>query len=98
MRYFLAVVSTALAAGLLGGCAGGGLSSNSLLPGTSQSSMHQLDSLGGLPGVRRAHQLDSLGGLPGVRRAHQLDSLGGLPGVRRAHPLDSLGGLPGGKR
>ena len=85
MRNILAVVSTALVAALLGGCAGGGLSSNSLLPSTGQSSMHQLDSMGGgLPGVHRAHQLDSMGGgLPGVRRAHQLDSMGGgLPGKR----------------
>ncbi|MBV9718108.1 MAG: hypothetical protein JOZ77_02230 [Candidatus Eremiobacteraeota bacterium] len=72
MRTIPAGFVLALAASLLGSCAGGGLG-GSPLPTTSASSIHRLDSVGGGPPVKgpmarhRSHSLDSVGGGPPIK-------------------------------
>jgi hypothetical protein len=90
MRTTIAVTILLLAASLLGGCAGAGLT-GSPLPGT-----------GSLPAFR-AHTTDNIGGPPGVAapqpdaRERSQDTFGGLPGnrVHRIHKQDTIGGMPG---
>lgn len=82
MRKTIVAVSLAVCAGFLGGCAGGGMNGESLLPTASQ--LHSDDSTGGgiiLKKASRMHTLDSTGGgiilLKKHSRMHQLDSTGG---------------------
>jgi hypothetical protein len=92
MRKIIGVISVMLAAAFLGGCAGGGISGNSMLPTANQSVFRHLDSVGGGIAAHRIQHLDSVGGGIAARRVHHLDSVGGGIAARRAHHLDSVGG------
>jgi hypothetical protein len=75
VRKTIVAVAIALAAALLGGCAGG-FSGGSMLPVTSQTTMHRLDVLGGGP-PRRWHLLGPKRGT--LDKTHRLDVVGGGP-------------------
>lgn len=106
MRTILLVIVLAAPA-LLGGCSGGNLQGNSMLPSAGQAiQVHHLDSVGGGPPSRAdgriQHDTDSVGGGPpktgGI--AQPGDSVGGGPPSKQVklkkmhHNSDSVGGGP----
>jgi hypothetical protein len=107
MRTILLVIVLAAPA-LLGGCSGGNLQGNSMLPSASQAIQvhHDLDSVGGGPpsvNGRIQHDTDSVGGGPpktGYGVAQPGDSVGGGPPSKQVklkkmhHNSDSVGGGP----
>ncbi len=72
MRKTISVLVLVLAGALLGGCAGGGITSGSLLPSTAGA--HHLDSVGGGPPLvnPKSHPLDSVGGGPPLPKLNGL--------------------------